>query len=257
MVLAPHPSPDLLGYWEADDETPVPVHTIDSVGTLYKIQIEINPCGSDALDKPLPATILVLPRTSPEALGYQSALQSCAHTERHTLAHGHSGTPLALIWKCCFIAKSISFALHHTSGMHTPVFAAPILETEVMMNSSVLWHTQEPRGALPGAQDCCLEGGKGRRKISSYVNEKQTQTTRPDPTEQNNPNKYRVVRTALLKPYEYLACPHVKYMTLCKDQAKEVHDFFLIYGPSNGLFIAEQLCGKIHPLQNVIVHQAV
>lgn len=46
-------------------------------------------------------------------------------------------------------------------------------------------------------------------------------------------------------------------MTLYKDQAKEVHDFFLIYGPSDGLFIAEQLCGKIHPLQNVIVHQAV
>lgn len=73
----------------------------------------------------------------------------------------------------------------------------------------------------------------------------------------NNPNKSLRVRRGFLKPHEYLACPHVKYMTLCKDQAKEVRDFFLIYGPSDGLFIAEQLCGKIHPLQNVIVHQAV
>lgn len=61
----------------------------------------------------------------------------------------------------------------------------------------------------------------------------------------------------VFKTHEYLARPHVKYMTLCKDQANEVHDFFLIYGPGDGLFIAEQLCGKIHPLQNVIVHQAV
>lgn len=78
-----------------------------------------------------------------------------------------------------------------------------------------------------------------------------------DSTKKHNPNKSLRARRGFLKPHEYLACPHVKYMTLCKDQAKEVHDFFLIYGPSDGLFIAEQLCGKIHPLQNVIVHQAV
>lgn len=126
-----------------------------------------------------------------------------------------------------------------------------------MTNSSVLQQTQEPRGASPVAQHCCLEGGKGGGKISSYEDEKQTQTTKPDPTEQKQPQQVPRTQNSLLKPHEYLACPHVKYMTLCKDQAKEVHDFFLIYGPSNGLFIAEQLCGKIHPLQNVIVHQAV
>lgn len=126
-----------------------------------------------------------------------------------------------------------------------------------MTNSSVLQQMQEPRGALLGAQHCCLEGGKGGRKIPSYEDEKQTQTTKPDPTEQKQPQQVPRSQNSLLKPHEYLACPHVKYMTLCKDQGKEVHDFFLIYGPSNGLFIAEQLCGKIHPLQNVIVHQAV
>lgn len=108
-----------------------------------------------------------------------------------------------------------------------------------------------------GAQCCCQKGGKGERNISSYEDKKQTQTTKPDLTEQKQPQQVPCSQNSLLKPHEYLVCPHVKYMTLCKDQAKEVHDFFLIYGPSNGLFIAEQLCGKIHPLQNVIVHQAV
>lgn len=116
---------------------------------------------------------------------------------------------------------------------------------------------QEPGGSLWGAPCRCLEGGKGGRKIFSYEDEKQTQTTKPDLTEQKQPQQVPRSQNSPLKPHEYLACPRVKYVTLCKDQAKEVHDFFLIYGPSNGLFIAEQLCGKIHPLQNVIVHQAV
>lgn len=108
------------------------------------------------------------------------------------------------------------------------------------------------------AQHHCLDGGeRGKKDLFLQGLKKNPQTTKPDPKEQNQPQQVPHSQKSLLKPHEYLACPHVKYMILCKDQAKEVHDFFLIYGPSNGLFIAEQLCGKIHPLQNVIVHQAV